>query len=108
MAVILREKGDTLPETNKSPWKIHHFDGIYQERWDFHGRAVSFREGRDDLFPERFRGPRILQITTGRIEVATKIHAEKMPHMYYRQIHVYIYNIYIYTLEVQDQTKNGL
>ena len=29
----------SLPETNKSPWKIHHFDG------DFHGRAVSFREG---------------------------------------------------------------
>ena len=24
---------DTLPETNKSPWKIHHFDGIYQEKW---------------------------------------------------------------------------
>ncbi len=20
-----------------TPWKIHHFDGIYQERWDFHG-----------------------------------------------------------------------
>ena len=27
----------TLPETNKSPWKIHNFDGIYQERRDFHG-----------------------------------------------------------------------
>ena len=22
-----------------------NFDGIYQERWDFHGRTVSFREG---------------------------------------------------------------
>ena len=21
----------------REPWKIHHFDGIYQERWDFHG-----------------------------------------------------------------------
>ena len=35
----------TLPETNIAGWKIHHFDGIYQERWDFHGRTVSFREG---------------------------------------------------------------
>ena len=25
--------------------KIHHFDGIYQEKLDFHGRTVSFREG---------------------------------------------------------------
>ena len=25
-------------------WKIHHFDGIYQERWGFSG-YVSFREG---------------------------------------------------------------
>ena len=92
MAVILREKGDTLPETNKSPWKIHHFDGIYQERWDFHGQTVSFREGRDDLFPERFRGPRIWKksLPVGLIR-CNKIHAEKMPHMYYRQIHVYIY-----------------
>ena len=23
----------------------HHFDGIYQEKWDFHGRTASFREG---------------------------------------------------------------
>ena len=27
----------TLPETNIAGWKIHHFDGIYKERWDFHG-----------------------------------------------------------------------
>ena len=27
------------------PWKIHHFDGIYQQRGDFQGRTVSFREG---------------------------------------------------------------
>ena len=33
-----------LPETNIAGWKIQHFDGIYKERWDFHGRAVSFRE----------------------------------------------------------------
>ena len=33
------------PETNIAGWIIHHFDGIYQERWDFHGRTVSFREG---------------------------------------------------------------
>ena len=25
----------TLPETSIAGWKIHHFDGIYQERWGF-------------------------------------------------------------------------
>ena len=35
--VCPKNPGITLPETNKSPWKIHNFDGIYQERWDFHG-----------------------------------------------------------------------
>ncbi len=25
----------TLPKTNSSPWKIHHFDGIYKETWGF-------------------------------------------------------------------------
>ena len=36
----------TLPETNSSPMKIHHFDGIYQDfDGDFPGRTVSFREG---------------------------------------------------------------
>ena len=34
---------DNLPM--KVDDKIHHFDGIYQEKWDFHGRTVSFREG---------------------------------------------------------------
>ena len=28
--VCPKNPGITLPETNKSPWKIHHFDGIYQ------------------------------------------------------------------------------
>ena len=45
MMVGTSSKKNTLPETNIAGWKIHHFDGIYQERWDFHGRAVSFREG---------------------------------------------------------------
>ena len=37
----------TLPETNKSPWKIQHFDGIYKEvHGIFMGELpVSFREG---------------------------------------------------------------
>ena len=36
----------TLPETNSSPMKSHHFDGIYQDfDGDFPGRTVSFREG---------------------------------------------------------------
>ena len=26
---------DTLPETNIAGWKIHHFDGIYQDTWGF-------------------------------------------------------------------------
>ena len=26
---------DALPETNIAMWNIHHFDGIYQERWRF-------------------------------------------------------------------------
>ena len=25
----------TLPETNIAGWKIHHFDGIYQEMYGF-------------------------------------------------------------------------
>ena len=38
--------GDTLPETNIAGWKIHHFDGICQERWGY----VSFREGTPHVF----------------------------------------------------------
>ena len=38
---------NTLPETNIAGWNIHHFDGIYQDfDGDFHGRTVSFREGK--------------------------------------------------------------
>ena len=37
----------TLLDQLPWPWKIHHFDGIYQQRGDFQGRTVSFREGRN-------------------------------------------------------------
>ena len=30
----------TLPETNIAMENTHHFDGIYQERWDFHGAML--------------------------------------------------------------------
>ena len=40
------QKKSTLPETNIAGWKIHHFDGFYQDfDGDVHGRTVSFREG---------------------------------------------------------------
>ena len=39
--------GVTLPETNIAGWKIHHCDGIYQERCGFSWAMlpVSFRKG---------------------------------------------------------------
>ena len=33
------------PEILHSPWKIHHFDGIYQERWWFSWAVGICREG---------------------------------------------------------------
>ena len=43
---------DTLPETNIAGWKIHHFDGIYQERWGFSwAMLVSGRVTGWFLFP---------------------------------------------------------
>ena len=38
--------GTTLQETNSSPWKMHHFDGMKPRKdGDFHGRTVSLSEG---------------------------------------------------------------
>ena len=38
---------NTLPGTNIAGWKIHHFDGMKTRiHGDFHGRTVSFREGK--------------------------------------------------------------
>ena len=39
----LEKKQFTLPETNSSPWKIHHFDGIYKETWGFPWAMLVYR-----------------------------------------------------------------
>ena len=42
----------TLPETNMAGWKIHHFNGIYQERWGFSwAMLVSGRVKKNPLKP---------------------------------------------------------
>ena len=47
--MVFFEYQGSLPETNIAGWKIHHFDGIYQERLGNFMGYVSFGDGISDL-----------------------------------------------------------
>ena len=50
---LINSKGSPILQalkTNSSPWKIHHFDGIYRERWGFVWAMYGYREGTGTVF----------------------------------------------------------